>query len=60
MKKKKNITIRVEPKLYQIIDENFDNKSKLIEWFIIEGLSKNDKYREKIEKIIFNNARQTK
>jgi flagellar biosynthesis/type III secretory pathway protein FliH len=56
MKKKKNITIRIEPNLYQIIDENFDNKSKLIEWFIIEGLSNNDKYKEKIEKIIFNHA----
>ena len=56
MKKKKNITIRIEPKLYQLIDENFDNKSKLIEWFIIEGLSKNDKYKEEIKKIIFNNA----
>ncbi len=56
MKKKKNITIRLEPNLYQLIDENFDNKSKLIEWFIIEGLSKNDKYKEEIKKIIFNNA----
>lgn len=54
MKKKKNITIRIEPTLYKLIDENFDNKSKLIEWFIIEGLSKNEKYKEKIEKIFFN------
>lgn len=57
MKKKKNITIRIEPKLYELIDENFDNKSKLIEWFIIEGLSKNDKYKEEVKKIIFNNAK---
>lgn len=56
MKKKKNITIRIEPKLYQLIDENFDNKSRLIEWFIIQGLSKNEKYKEKIENVIFNYA----
>jgi len=54
MKKKKNITISIDPILYQLIDENFDNKSRLIEWFIIEGLYKNEKYKEKIEKIIFN------
>ena len=51
MKKKKNITISIDPILYQLIDENFDNKSRLIEWFIIEGLYKNKKYRNKIEKI---------
>ena len=56
MKKKKNITLSIDPKLYQLIDDNFDNKSKLVEWFIIQGLSKNKNYKEKIENIIFNYA----
>lgn len=49
--KKKNITITVNPKLYEMIDDNFDNKSKLIEWSLIQILSMNDKYKKELEKI---------
>ncbi len=48
---KKNITITINPKLFEIIDKNFDNKSKLIEWSLIQILSMNKKYKEKLEKI---------
>jgi len=53
MKKKKDITITINPKIFKLIDENFDNRSRIIEWFIIDGLSKNEEFKKLLEKIIF-------
>jgi len=53
MKKKKDITITIDPKIFKLIDENFDNRSRIIEWFIIDGLSKNEEFKKLLEKIIF-------
>ena len=57
MKKKKNISISIDPVLFDLLDNNFDNKSAVIEWFIIDGLSKNKEFKKRIEENgkIFNN-----
>lgn len=52
MKTKKDITITVDPKTFNLIEENFDNKSAVIEWFIIQGLSKNNEFKKLIETFI--------
>ena len=51
MKKKIDISITVSPILFDILDKNFDNKSAVIEWFIREGLSKNNEFKKRINKI---------
>lgn len=53
MKTKKDITITIDPKLFELIDENFDNKSAVIEWFIIDGLSKNKDFKKLLEGVIY-------
>lgn len=52
MKTKKDITITVDPKIFKLLDENFDNKSSVIEWFIIHGLSKNNEFKKELKNII--------
>jgi hypothetical protein len=32
-----------------LLEDNFDNKSAVIEWFIKDGLIKNDVFKKKIE-----------
>ena len=49
MKKKKNISISIDPLLFEMLEKNFDNKSSVIEWFIIDGLSKNKEFKKRIE-----------
>lgn len=39
-KTKKNITVSIEPKLYNLLDDKIDNKSKYIEWLIYQDLLK--------------------
>lgn len=51
MKTKKNMNITIDSKLYQIIDENFDNKAKLIQYCLVKILSKNEKYKELLKNI---------
>jgi len=50
MKKKIGISISIDHTLYELLEENFDNKSAVIEWFIKEGLAKNKEFKNKIEK----------
>jgi len=57
MLRKKGIKTKVEISVTinnQIIDmmRNFDNRSKFVEYCIIEELNKNDVYKEKINKIV--------
>ena len=47
---KKNISITIDPLLFAILEQNFDNKSAVIEWFIKEGLSKNKDFKKRIKK----------
>lgn len=49
MKNKKDITITIDPLLYEILDKNFDNKARVLEWFIIDRLSKNDEFKKLLE-----------
>lgn len=51
MKKKKNVTISINNKLFELIDQNFDNKSKIIEYILIKLLSRNDKLKDIIKNI---------
>ena len=53
MKTKKDITITIDPTLFDIIDQNFDNKSAVIEWIIIDGISKNKDFKKLLESIIY-------
>ena len=52
MKTKKNISLSINPKLYSLIDKHFDNKSKLVEWAIIQILSMDEDFKEELKKII--------
>lgn len=47
--KKKNISITTSPEIYQLLEENFDNKSAVIEWFIREGLAHNSRFKKIIQ-----------
>lgn len=51
MKSMKNISLSINPKLYDILDENFDNKAKLVEWAILHILSLNDEFKDKLKNI---------
>ena len=51
MKTKIRISLTVDRKLNDILDEEFINKSKYIEWLIYQDLMKHSK-NEKIKKII--------
>jgi hypothetical protein len=48
---KVRISLAVDKKLNDILDEEFTNKSKYIEWLIYQDLMKNSK-NEKLKKII--------
>jgi hypothetical protein len=51
MKKKKekmNITISIDKKLNDYIDELFSNKSKYVEWLVYQDLKNNNVNLEKI------------
>ena len=38
---KKSMTITIDKQLFKIIDEKFNNKSKYINWLILQDLIKN-------------------
>lgn len=49
--KKVNASITLDPKVLEIVDSNFSNRSKFIENIIIEELCKNELFREELKKI---------
>lgn len=51
MKKKRNVNITIDGDLYRTIDQNFDNKSKLVEWCIIQIITKDQKFKDKLKNI---------
>jgi hypothetical protein len=40
------LSIRINPKLFKIINENHPNKSKYLEWLVYQDLLKNNKIDE--------------
>lgn len=51
MKTKKKISLSIDRKLHDVINSNFNNKSKYIEYLIYQDLLKNSN-NEMIKKII--------
>jgi hypothetical protein len=49
--KKVNASITLDPKVLEIVDSNFSNRSKFIESIIIEELCKNGFFKEELKKI---------
>ncbi len=49
--KKVNASITLDPKVLEIVDSNFSNRSKFIEGIIIEELCKNELFKEELKKI---------
>lgn len=49
--KKVNASITLDPKVLEIVDSNFSNRSKFIESIIIEELCKNEFFKEELKKI---------
>jgi len=49
-KKKKELSISIDNDILKYIKENYENRSKFIEYCIIEELKKFDKEKEKIIK----------
>ena len=49
--KKVNASITLDPKVLEIVDSNFSNRSKFIEGIIIEELCKSEFLKEELKKI---------
>jgi len=49
--KKVNASITLDPKVLEIVDLNFSNRSKFIENIIIDELCKNEFFKEELKKI---------
>ena len=49
--KKVNASITLDPKVLEIVDSNFSNRSKFIESIIVEELCKNKFFKEELKKI---------
>jgi hypothetical protein len=49
--KKVNASITLDPKVLEIVDSNFSNRSKFIENIIIDELCKNELFKEELKKI---------
>jgi len=49
MKTKKELSISLRNDLLNYIKENFSNRSKFIEYCILQELIKNEKFKNKIE-----------
>lgn len=47
--KKVNASITLDPKVLEIVDSNFSNRSKFIENIIIEELCKNELFKEELK-----------
>jgi hypothetical protein len=50
-KSKKQLCISLDRKLFELIENKFDNRSKYIEWLIYQDMIKNNN-DEKIKKIL--------
>jgi hypothetical protein len=48
--KKITASITLDPKVLEIVDSNFSNRSKFIESIIIEELCKNESFKEELKK----------
>lgn len=48
---KKDLTVSLSPKVLKIMKDNFINRSKFIEYCIINELSTNDDFKKELEKI---------
>jgi len=48
-KKKKTISISLDPKLVKIIDDKFYNRSEFFKYCIIEELVKNDNFKDELK-----------
>lgn len=49
--KKVNASITLDPKVLEIVDSNFSNRSKFIENIIIEELYKNELFKNELKKL---------
>lgn len=49
--KKVNASITLDPKVLEIVDSNFSNRSKFIEGIIIEELCKSEFFKEELKKM---------
>ena len=49
--KKVNASITLDPKVLEIVNSNFSNRSKFIENIIIEELCKNEFFKNELKKI---------
>ena len=47
---KKDLTISLSPEVIKVMKDNFINRSKFIEYCIIQELSKNEFYKKELEK----------
>jgi len=52
MKTKTELSVSLSEDVLDIINEEFDNRSKFIEYCIIKELEKNKSFKERIEKIV--------
>lgn len=48
---KKELSISLDKKLLELLKDNFENRSKFIEYCIIQELSKYDKFVDKINEL---------
>ena len=51
-KTKKELSISIDTDVLDYLKSNFDNRSKFIEYCILNELKKNSDFKEKIEKLI--------
>lgn len=49
--KKVNASITLDPKVLEIVDSNFSNRSKFIESIIIDELCKSELFKEELKKM---------
>jgi len=49
--KKVNASITLDPKVLEIVDSSFSNRSKFIENIIIEELCKNELFKNELKKL---------
>lgn len=51
-KSKSEVSISLNNDILEYIKENFSNRSKFVEYCIVQELIKNEKFKEKIDKMI--------
>ena len=48
---KKDLTVSLSPEVIKVMKDNFINRSKFIEYCIIQELSKNEYYKNELKKL---------